>query len=226
MITYIFGLPIYVGSFTDPTEVIKEFELCKNNKKIDIPADETGELGGGLEEDEGTLFDLRNYKEYTTYINSEIENHTRLFLKELNIQNIDLTINICRNINCEYTCADYWFNVYGKGDQALDHWHLSDYDHERFCQSNEVMFAFNYFAKYDKDTHAGLYFVNPSPIHAVYEMIDDVVPAFKRSVKLEINEGQIVIFPSSLVHYVERHQVDDERITLSGNLFKVVDGKK
>ena len=225
MITYIFGLPIYVGSFTDPTRVIKELKFCKNNKKTNIPRDESEELGG-LEEDEGILFDLRHYKEYTPYIDSEIENHTRLFLKELNIQNFDLTTNICRNTNCGHTCADYWFNEYNKGDRTLDHWHLSDHDDERFCQPTEVMFAFNYFAKYDKDTHAGLYFVNPSPIHAVYEMIDDVVPAFKRSIKLEINEGQIVIFPSSLVHYVERHQVDDTRITLSGNLYKVVDGKK
>ena len=226
MITYIFGLPIYVGSFTDPTEVIKELEFCQKNQKVDIPADEIEELGGVLEDDEGILFDLRHYKENTQYINSEIENHTHLFLKELNIQNLHLTTNICRNIKCGHTCADYWFNVIGKGEWTLEHWHLSDHDDERFCQPHEDMFSFNYFAKYDKDTHAGLYFVNPSPTHALYEMIDNIVPAFKRSIKLEINEGQIVIFPSSLVHYVERHQVDDKRITLSGNLYKVVDGKK
>ena len=226
MITYIFGLPIYVGSFTDPTMVIKELEYCKNNKKIDTPDDEVEELGGTLEEDEGILFDLRNYKEYTPYINSEIENHIHFFSKELNIQNLDLTTNMCRNINCGHTCADYWFNEYGKGDQSLAHWHLSNQDDEMFCQPDEAMFSFNYFAKYDNDIHAGLYFVNPSPIHTLYEMIDDIVPAFKRSIKLEINEGQIVIFPSCLLHYVEKHQVDDKRITLSGNLYKVVDGKK
>jgi hypothetical protein len=34
MITYIFGLPIYVGSFADPTKVIEEIEYCKNNEKV------------------------------------------------------------------------------------------------------------------------------------------------------------------------------------------------
>jgi hypothetical protein len=221
MITYIFGLPIYVGSFADPTEVIKELEFCKNNKKNDTSSNEIEELGGGLEEDEGILFDLRNYKEYTPYINSEIENHTRFFSKELKMQNLDLTTNMCRNINCGHTCADYWFNEYGKGDQSLPHWHLSDQGDEMFCQSDEAMFSFNYFVKYDNDTHAGLYFVNPAPIHVFYEMIEDVVPELKRSVKLEIKEGQIVIFPSCLLHYVERHEVDDKRITLSGNLYAV-----
>jgi len=228
MIIYIFGLPIYVGSFTDPTQVIKELDFCKNNKKIDTS--DYGvfeELGGTLEEDEGILFDLRKYTEYTPYTNSEIENHTQFFLKELNIQSLDLTNNICRHINCGgHTCADYWFNELSKGDHTLAHCHLSDPDDEMFCQPGESMFSFNYFAKYDNNTHAGFYFVNPSPIHTLYEMIDDIVPAFKRSIKLEINEGQIVIFPSSLLHYVERHQVDDKRITLSGNLYKVVDGKQ
>lgn len=217
MITHIFGLPIYVGSFTDPTKVIKELEFCKNNKKVIERADEVVDLGGELQGDEGILFDLRNYKDQTPYINDEIEKHTQIFLKEMKIQNLDLTTKICRNIKCEGPCSDYWFNEYSKGDHTSSHWHLSDPDDETFCQPADAMFSFNYFAKYDPNTHAGLCFENPSPMHVLYEMI----PELKRSVKLEIKEGQIVIFPSCLSHYVERHEVDDKRITLSGNLYAV-----
>jgi len=221
MITYIFGLPIYVGSFTDPTKVIKEIEFCKNNEKVIEKTDKVLDLGGELQQDEGILFDLKNYKKEIPHINTEIEKHTQFFLKEMKIQNLDLTTKMCRNIKCEGPCSDYWFNEYNKGDQSLEHWHLSDPDDETFCQPIEAMFSFNYFAKYDPTTHAGLYFVNPSPMHILYEEIEDDIPEFKKSIKLEIKEGQIVIFPSCLSHYVERHKVDDKRITLSGNLYAV-----
>jgi hypothetical protein len=226
MITYIFGLPIYVGSFTDPTRAIKELEFCKNNKKVIEETDEKIILGGVQEKDEGILFDLRNYKDQTPYINDEIEKHTHFFMKELNIQDLDLTINVCRDKKCLRLCSDYWFNIYSKGDHTSSHWHLSDPADGTFCQPVETMFSFNYFAKYDPNTHAAFYFENPSPMHVFYEEIEDKVPEFKKSIKLEIKEGQIIIFPSCLSHYVERHQVDDTRITLSGNLYKVVDGKK
>jgi len=226
MITYIFGLPIYVGSFTDPTKVIKEIEYCKNNKKVIEETNEVEELGGELEKDEGILFDLRNYKNETPYINNEIKVQIKNFLKELNIQNIELSMNMCGNVYCNgSSCSDYWFNIYSKGDYTSSHWHLSDPDDETFCQPIEAMFSFNYFAKYNPDTHAGLYFENPSPMHILYEEIEDEIPEFKKSVKLEIKEGQIVIFPSCLLHYVERHEVDDKRITLSGNLYKVTTQK-
>lgn len=221
MITYIFGLPIYVGSFTDATKVIEELEFCRNNEKVIEKTDEEIILGGVQEKDEGILFDLRNYKDQTPYINGEIEKHTQIFLKELNIQNLDLTTNMCRDTKCLGPCSDYWFNEYGKGDHTSSHWHLSEPGDEIFCQPIEAMFSFNYFAKYDPNTHAGLYFENPSPMHTLYKTIEDVVPQLKKCVKLEIKEGQIVIFPSCLLHYVERHEVDDKRITLSGNLYKV-----
>ena len=223
MITYIFGLPIYVGSFTDPTKVIKELEFCQNNRKNIKSTKPMEELGGELQEDEGILFDLRNYKKETPHIITEIEKHTQNFINELSIQNINLSISMCGNVHCTEDCSDYWFNVYSKGDQTLEHWHLSDPDDETFCQPIEAMFSFNYFAKYDPNTHAGLYFVNPSPMHTLYQEIENNVPELKRSIKLDIKEGQIVIFPSCLLHYVERHEVDDTRITLSGNLYKVIE---
>ena len=33
MIQYIFGLPVYIGSFENPPRVIDEVEYCRNNVK-------------------------------------------------------------------------------------------------------------------------------------------------------------------------------------------------
>ncbi len=56
------------------------------------------------------------------------------------------------------------------------------------------MFSFNYMAKYKPETDAGFYFSNPSPMHTFYSEIEENVSQFKRSIKLDIKEGQIVIF--------------------------------
>jgi len=36
---------------------------------------------------------------------------------------------------------------------------------------------------------------------------------------IPVNEGEVVIFPSYLPHYVEKHESDTQRITVSGNLY-------
>lgn len=58
-------------------------------------------------------------------------------------------------------------------------------------------------------------------MHTFYSEIEENVPQFKRNIKLNIKEGQIVMFPSCFTHFVERHIVDNQRMTLSGNLYRV-----
>ena len=88
MIQYIFGLPVYIGSFATPQRVIDEVEYCRNNVKPNCKTKIVEELGGVQDEDEGILFDLRSYINETKYINSEIEKHTRKLLKELGKKNL------------------------------------------------------------------------------------------------------------------------------------------
>ena len=221
MIQYIFGLPVYIGSFENPQCVIDEVEYCRNNVKPKRQTQIVDELGGVQDEDEGILFDLRAYINETKYINSEIVKHTKQFLKELNIEKLNLTTKICRDEKCtSLDCTDIWFNIYNKGDHTSEHCHLGDSDDEIFCGPSESMFSFNYMAKYNPKTDAGFYFSNPSPIHVFYSEIQENVPQLKKSIKLNIKEGQIVIFPSCFYHFVERHTVDNQRMTLSGNLKK------
>ena len=59
MIQYIFGLPVYIGSFENPQRVIDEVEYCRNNVKPKRKTQIIDELGGVQDEDEGILFDLR-----------------------------------------------------------------------------------------------------------------------------------------------------------------------
>lgn len=222
MIHYIFGLPVYIGSFENPPRVIDEVEYCRNNVKPKRKTQIIDELGGVQDEDEGILFDLRAYVNETKYINSEIEKHTKQFLKELNIEKLNLTTKICRDEKCSsLDCMDIWLNIYNKGDHTSEHWHFGDPDDETFCGPSESMFSFNYMAKYNPETDAGFYFNNPSPMHIFYSEIEENVPQLKKSIKLDIKEGQIVIFPSCFSHFVERHTVDNQRMTLSGNLYRV-----
>ena len=226
MIQYIYGLPVYISSFETPQRVIDEVEYCRNNVKPKRKTQIIDELGGIQDEDEGILFDLRAYVNETIYINSEIEKHTKQFLKEMNIEKLNLTTKICRDEKCtSLDCSDVWFNIYNKGDHTSEHWHFGDPEDKTFCGPSESMFSFNYIAKYNPETDAGFYFNNPSPMHIFYSEIEENVPQLKKSIKLDIKEGQIVIFPSCLLHYVERHEVDDKRITLSGNLYKVTTQK-
>ena len=61
MIQYIFGLPVYIGSFESPQCVIDEVEYCRNNVNPKRKTQIIDELGGVQDEDEGILFDLRAY---------------------------------------------------------------------------------------------------------------------------------------------------------------------
>ena len=52
-------------------------------------------------------------------------------------------------------------------------------------------------------------------------------PVFCNHVTLDnIKEGDLVIFPSYLDHFVEEQKHDGPRITIAGNLFKVNNDKK
>jgi hypothetical protein len=61
-----------------------------------------------------------------------------------------------------------------------------------------------------------------------YTLCDELKnhPIFSNQVTLNIKEGDLVIFPSYLDHFVEEHKHDGPRITIAGNLYKIFDNKK
>jgi len=234
MISYIWGLPVYVGSFKKPEEAINELMKCEsitdeaNGDGMEPITDEANgdgmafmiveTIGGELQPDEGTLFDLLYHGAYTTYIDAEVDEHAKQFMTELGIKNVDLTMNICGKPECSIGCSHKWFNTLKKGDLTNVHWHLANVGDPEFCQASECMFSFNYFAKYDPERDAKFHFMNPYPPVEMYTHLGDT---FRRSVSMDVKEGDIVIFPSCMKHFVERQTVDATRITMSGNLYKV-----
>lgn len=106
-------------------------------------------------------------------------------------------------------CADLWINVYEKGDFQGIHRHI---------ENGDAKFSFVYFAKYNPDTDAKLIIGNPKTTELML-MSGDLKIIEKKIVP--VNEGEVVIFPSYLPHYVEKHESDTQRITVAGNLFRL-----
>jgi quercetin dioxygenase-like cupin family protein len=106
-----------------------------------------------------------------------------------------------------------WINEYECGDYQDSHTHDD--------KNRNILFSFVYFSKYNSDTDASLIFNNRAPRHAVCEEMENVYPFFE-GIELDVNQGDIIIFPSWLEHSVDRHMnKNDTRITIAGNLYKV-----
>ena len=148
------------------------------------------------------------------------------FSEQLNIKNLKLTLNSCGVEKCK-NCTELWSSKYTKGMYQAEHNHLD---------KGEI-FSFVYFVKYDASKDADLTFVkdmsnainkgflsenSPNTLHE--ELREH--PVFCNHVTLNIKEGDLVIFPSYLDHLVEEQKHDGPRITIAGNLFKVIDDKK
>lgn len=103
--------------------------------------------------------------------------------------------------------SELWVNIYNKGDYQDAHDHTDP---------NNIKYGLVYFVKYNPDTDAKLVFGNPDTaeltlIPPTLKIIDEKF--------IPMNEGEVIIFPSYLPHYVEKHESDTQRITVSGNLY-------
>lgn len=106
-------------------------------------------------------------------------------------------------------CIDLWVNIYNKGDYQGAHRHVN---------LDNIKYTFVYFAKYNPDTDAKLVFGNPDTTKLI--LISGEVKIIDEKF-IPMNEGEVIIFPSYLPHYVEKHESDTQRITVSGNLCRI-----
>ena len=149
------------------------------------------------------------------------------FLEQLGINNLKLTLNSCGVEKCK-NCSELWSSKYTKGMHQAVHNHID----------NGELFSFVYFANYDPTKDADLVFVKDMSMakqngflikESPYTLCKEVQehPIFCDTVTLDnIKEGDLVIFPSYLDHFVEEQKHDGPRITIAGNLYKVIDDKK
>ena len=113
-------------------------------------------------------------------------------------------LSLCSSIDSK---SDLWVNIYNKGDYQGTH---------RHTHPPNIKYALVYFAKYNTDTDAKLVFGNPDTTE-LFLMSGEMKITDEKFIPM--NEGEVIIFPSYLPHYVEKHESDTQRITVSGNLF-------
>ena len=109
----------------------------------------------------------------------------------------------------QFTMTEAWLNKYGRGDSQEVHTHIG---------ADNCTFSCSYFAQYALND-ARFLFYDPDQTKHLGEFTkhyDGVVNTWFP----DVQEGDIIIFPSWLHHQVEPHRSDTTRITVSAN-FKV-----
>ena len=229
MITGIHAVPIYIEQIDDKYKenvnfILNNIKFGISNRWHETKCLTTAAHGSSflVNEKLDHIFNTTSHR-----LTDIILDKAHKFLKQLGIKNLKLTLNACAVEKCK-NCTELWCSKYTKGMYQAEHNHLD---------KGEI-FSFVYFAKYDKTKDANLVFVkdmsnanqkgflvdnSPNTLHE--ELREH--PAFCNHVTLDnIKEGDLVIFPSYLDHFVEEQKHDGPRITIAGNLFKVIDDKK
>jgi len=218
MIREVLGFPIYICSIENPEKANKEIQNCIDNTNTRDPSEDwnaecitTSSHGYGCEV-EGKLIKF-------DYIFSELNKHIDIFTKKLGIDSC-FTCNVCGDRSCQEPHNDTWINIYNKGHYQDDHFHIIDEDDEDYKGHPPSYFSFTYFAKYDTINDGKFAFVDPSPAPLLYEQWSDKCKFFKREIIPDVKEGDILIFPSHLIHKVNKQMTDGPRITFSGNFYQ------
>lgn len=205
MIEEIYGYPVYKGKFSHPEKVFHYIQECKLEKSNKWNANCLVSA-----EDGSTNVSEDDFKYIHDEIFNEIVKHASYMLSELEI-NLKVSPSECGKLECK-NCRDVWVNKYTEGHSQNMHWHVN--------RERGVLFSFAYFAKYDPERDADFVFVNPVPRDVCHEeMLKH--PAFSKAMKMDIEEGDILIFPCWMLHYVTTQKSEGPRITMAGNLYEI-----
>lgn len=197
MISTVYGFPIYKVQVDSKSLMLKEASL--NMDKIgDLSVWEANCLTTSTKDYEDAF--------NSGYVKDEVTKYANEMMKELAID-LSLSLKICETKDCT-TCDDIWMNVYNKGHSQETHLHLLDIPDRR-----QPLFSFSYFVKYNPEVDAKFIFVNPNTNIDFKELYIQEIP-------MDVNEGDILIFPSFLLHRVEEQKANQQRITISGNFYE------
>ena len=109
----------------------------------------------------------------------------------------------------QFTMTEAWLNKYGRGDSQEVHTHIG---------ADNCTFSCSYFAQYALND-ARFLFYDPDQTKHLWEFTKHYSGVVNTWFP-DVQEGDIIIFPSWLHHQVEPHRSDTTRITVSAN-FKV-----
>jgi hypothetical protein len=127
----------------------------------------------------------------------------------------ELASNIANNPQrrCEIKVTQNWFNYYTEKDFFEWHDHLGYEDGSNF--------SFVYFLSFNPTYHSSLTFKDPS--HLIRKRSSDAkICGYYPNLSPNVNEGDMVVFPSYLEHCVRPYKKTANncppRITISGNM--------
>ena len=218
MLREILGYPVYICSIENPEKAMSEIQHCLDNTNSRDPSEDwnaecitTSSHGHGCEiEGKEIKFD---------YIFSELNKHINIFTGLLGIDS-KFTYNICMDSSCKKLHNDTWINMYNKGHYQDEHFHMIDEDDEEYEGHPTSYFSFTYFAKYDPQKDGKFTFIDPSPGPMLFEQWSNQCRYFKQEIIPEVKEGDILIFPSHMIHKVSEQMTVGPRITFSGNFYQ------
>lgn len=193
MIITVYGYPIYKAQVDNNTKILEEVQINMKN------------IGNKSAWDSECLttssFDDEN-RFISEYVKLEVIRHATKMMEHIG-SDIQLTTKMCDSENC-ILCDDIWMNVYNKGHYQVTHAHYSEQP-----GADIPIVSFSYFARYKHGEDAQFIFVNP-------------VSSQPKEIAMDVNQGDILIFPSFMLHRVDKQNTDGPRITISGNLYHVL----
>tara|TARA_B100000073_G_scaffold109886_1_gene88588 strand:- start:234 stop:869 length:636 start_codon:yes stop_codon:yes gene_type:complete len=118
------------------------------------------------------------------------------------------------DLETKFQIYDMWWNYYSNGEWQEEHSHVG----KNFFGSPPC-FSCVHFLKFDSRIHEPLTFVDPNE-HIRYSSLDMRFTGYNSRYKLNVREGDIVMFPSYLTHFVKPGKPTPEypRITIAFNL--------
>lgn len=153
---------------------------------------------------------INNYRslDFNGMISKQITEEFHKFTKQIEKYN-----NV--SINLTPILKNLWYNNYNFKDNQELHDHISD--------SNAIEYSFVYILKQTNNgKSASLIFPNHNLniISISDKLIKKInIDDYSKIYKPTLNEGDIIIFPSYMQHYVSSHKdTDNNRITISGNI--------
>ena len=104
--------------------------------------------------------------------------------------------------------SDPWMNVYNKGSYQEAHQHVSGGEQLSYC----------YFSKLPENSGKFGFWNEQFRMYATSNLYQTLELGIVEWGFPEVKEGDLLIFPSFLIHQVTYHSLDDVRVTVSGNV--------
>lgn len=118
------------------------------------------------------------------------------------------------DLEVEFIINNMWFNYYINGEWQEIHTHVMN----NYFKT-PTTFSCVHFLKYNPEIHTPLTFIDPIE-HLRYSSLEMDIHRYESRYPLQIKEGDLVMFPSYLQHYVKpsKPTPDYPRITIAFNL--------